>query len=100
MASTPVVIRTRGLEKRYQREGGDDTVAVRSLDLDIRQGEVFGLLGPNGAGKTTTILMLLGLTEPTGGTRAGARLRPAARPAAGQAARGLPARQRRASTGP
>jgi len=63
VASTPVVIRTRGLEKRYQEH-----VAVRSLDLDIHQGEVFGLLGPNGAGKTTTILMLLGLTEPTAGT--------------------------------
>ena len=63
MSSTPVVIRTRGLEKRYQEH-----VAVRSLDLDIHQGEVFGLLGPNGAGKTTTILMLLGLTEPTSGT--------------------------------
>ena len=68
MATTPVVIRTRGLEKRYQRADGDEKVAVRSLDLDIRQGEVFGLLGPNGAGKTTTILMLLGLTEPTSGT--------------------------------
>ena len=63
VASTPVVIRTRGLEKRYQEH-----IAVRSLDLDIHQGEVFGLLGPNGAGKTTTILMLLGLTEPTAGT--------------------------------
>ena len=69
MASTPVVIRTRGLEKRYQRDDStQEKVAVRSLDLDIRQGEVFGLLGPNGAGKTTTILMLLGLTEPTSGT--------------------------------
>ncbi len=68
MAGTPVVIRTRGLEKHYPQDGGDDKIAVRSLDLDIRQGEVFGLLGPNGAGKTTTILMLLGLTEPTAGT--------------------------------
>ncbi len=68
VSGTPVVIRTRGLEKRYPQEGADDKVAVRSLDLDIHQGEVFGLLGPNGAGKTTTILMLLGLSEPTGGT--------------------------------
>jgi ABC-2 type transport system ATP-binding protein len=68
MAGVPLVIRTRGLEKRYRQEGDDDKVAVRSLDLEIRQGEVFGLLGPNGAGKTTTILMLLGLTEPSGGT--------------------------------
>jgi ABC-2 type transport system ATP-binding protein len=56
------VIRTRGLEKRY-----GDHVAVRSLDLDVFPGEVFGLLGPNGAGKTTTILMLLGLSQPSGG---------------------------------
>ncbi|MFN8519977.1 MAG: ABC transporter ATP-binding protein [Chloroflexota bacterium] len=69
MSGGPVVIRTRGLEKRYPTADSDEgKLAVRSLDLDIRQGEVFGLLGPNGAGKTTTILMLLGLSEPTGGT--------------------------------
>jgi ABC-2 type transport system ATP-binding protein len=56
------VIETKGLSKRYGTK-----VAVESLDLTIRRGEVFGLLGPNGAGKTTTILMLLGLTEPTAG---------------------------------
>lgn len=42
--------------------------AVDSIDLQIRQGEVFGLLGPNGAGKTTTIRMLCTLLEPTSGT--------------------------------
>jgi ABC-2 type transport system ATP-binding protein len=62
-AAAPVAIQTRALEKRY-----GDHVAVRSLDLDVHPGEVFGLLGPNGAGKTTTILMLLGLSQPTGGT--------------------------------
>ncbi len=41
--------------------------AVRSLDLDVRAGEVFGFLGPNGAGKTTTIRMALGLIRPTAG---------------------------------
>jgi len=51
-----------GLTKRY----GSFT-AVDHLDLQIRQGEVFGLLGPNGAGKSTTILMMLGLTDPTEG---------------------------------
>ena len=56
------IIKTEGLSKRY---GG--ITAVDKLFLEIRKGEVFGLLGPNGAGKTTTTLMLLGLTEPSGG---------------------------------
>ena len=59
-ASAP--IRTLGLTKLY-----GDLVAVDSLDLEVKAGEIFGLLGQNGAGKTTTILMLLGLTEPTSG---------------------------------
>jgi ABC-2 type transport system ATP-binding protein len=71
----PVVIRTRGLGKRY-----GDHVAVRGLDLDVHAGEVFGLLGPNGAGKTTTILMLLGLSEPTSGRAEVLGLDPARHP--------------------
>lgn len=42
------IIRTVDLSKRY-----DKLVAVDSLNLEIREGEVFGLLGPNGAGKWT-----------------------------------------------
>jgi ABC-2 type transport system ATP-binding protein len=42
--------------------------AVRSLDLEVAQGECFGLLGPNGAGKTTTIEILEGLLAPTSGS--------------------------------
>lgn len=57
------IIELRDLSKRYGQVS-----AVEGLNLDIQQGEIFGLLGPNGAGKTTTILMLLGLTEPTGGS--------------------------------
>ncbi len=57
------VIETRGLVKLYGA-----TRAVDAVDLEVRRGEIFGLLGPNGAGKTTTILMLLGLTETSGGT--------------------------------
>jgi ABC-2 type transport system ATP-binding protein len=56
------VIEAEGLTKKYGHQ-----TAVNHLNLQIREGEVFGFLGPNGAGKTTTILMFLGLTEPTSG---------------------------------
>ena len=62
-AQTGTAIRAKGLTKKY----GDFT-AVDKLDLTVNHGEIYGLLGPNGAGKTTTILMLLGLSEPSGGT--------------------------------
>ena len=55
-------IRTASLSKRY-----GDTLALDSLDLEVREGEVYGYLGPNGAGKTTTIRLLLGLHRPTSG---------------------------------
>ncbi|MEO8462088.1 MAG: ABC transporter ATP-binding protein [Chloroflexota bacterium] len=55
-------------------------MAVDALDLEVRAGEIFGLLGQNGAGKTTTILMLLGLTEPSGGAARVIGLDPARRP--------------------
>jgi ABC-2 type transport system ATP-binding protein len=55
-------IRCRALHKRF-----GETVAVKSLDLEVRRGECFGLLGPNGAGKTTTIEVLEGLQRPDGG---------------------------------
>ena len=48
-------IAVRGLRKSY-----GDLEAVRGVDFEIEQGEVFGLLGPNGAGKTTTIEILEG----------------------------------------
>ena len=61
--SEEFAIETQDLTKRY-----DGVTVVDSLNLHIKENEVFGLLGPNGAGKTTTILMLLGLTEPASGT--------------------------------
>ncbi len=56
------MIRADGLTKYYGRRRGLD-----GLDLEVRQGEVYGFLGPNGAGKTTTIRILLDLIRPTKG---------------------------------
>ena len=65
---TEVVIATRNLTKDYRDFWGRQKVrALKALDLEVRQGEIFGLLGPNGSGKTTTIKLILGLLFPTGG---------------------------------
>ena len=50
------VIQVSGLHKAY-----GDFEAVRGIDFDVHEGEIFGLLGPNGAGKTTTVEILEGL---------------------------------------
>ena len=55
-------IRTEGLTKHY-----GEVKALVDLDLEVRQGEVFGFLGPNGAGKTTMIRTVLDLIRPTAG---------------------------------
>ena len=56
------MIITRALTKRYGA-----VTAVRSVDLDVREGDRYGLLGPNGSGKTTLVRMLLGLVYATSG---------------------------------
>ena len=56
------MIATRSLSKRYGA-----VEAVRSVDLDVREGDRYGLLGPNGSGKTTLVRMLLGLVYATSG---------------------------------
>jgi len=55
-------IRFRGVEKSF-----GDVRAVKSIDLDIPEGGIFGLLGPNGAGKSTLIRMTLGILLPDAG---------------------------------
>ena len=57
------IIRTVNLSKRY-----DKLVAIDNLNLEIKEGEIFGLLGPNGAGKTTVIHMLATLLNPSSGS--------------------------------
>ena len=56
------VIEVQDLTKRY-----NGTAVVKGISFSVARGEIFGLLGPNGAGKTTTILMLLGLSDISGG---------------------------------
>jgi len=60
-----LVLETKDLTKRY-----GDRLAVDSVSMTVRRGEVYGFLGPNGAGKTTTLRMSLGLVHPTSGSAA------------------------------
>jgi ABC-2 type transport system ATP-binding protein len=57
------MIELQGLTKHF-----DDLVAVDTVSLRIKAGEVFALLGPNGAGKTTTVRMLSSILKPTAGS--------------------------------
>jgi len=56
------LIKIKGLTKKYGTK-----YALRDIDLEVKEGELFAYLGPNGAGKTTTIRILTGLTRPTSG---------------------------------
>jgi len=58
------IISVKGLAKTYA--GGFQ--ALKGVDLDIKQGEIFALLGPNGAGKTTLISIICGIVNPSVGT--------------------------------
>lgn len=59
----PPIISISNLQKTY----GSGLTALRSINLDIRKGEIFALLGPNGAGKTTLINIVCGIVTPTEG---------------------------------
>ncbi|HEY9513078.1 MAG TPA: ABC transporter ATP-binding protein [Rhodanobacter sp.] len=58
------IIAVRQLSKTY----ASGFQALKPLDLDIQQGEIFALLGPNGAGKTTLISIICGIVNPSGGS--------------------------------
>jgi ABC-2 type transport system ATP-binding protein len=67
-------IEAEGLRRTYKTHTGTlrrqakEIEAVRGIDFEVPEGELFGLLGPNGAGKTTTIKMLITLLIPTAGS--------------------------------
>ena len=73
-ASSNLAVEVEGLGRIYKIRGGKrdhkaskELVALQGVDLQVRQGELFGLLGPNGAGKTTLIKILTTLLAPTSG---------------------------------
>jgi ABC-2 type transport system ATP-binding protein len=59
----PAALAVSDLRKAYGA-----TEALRGVDLEVREGELFGLLGPNGAGKSTLVKIACGLVRPSGGT--------------------------------
>jgi len=61
--SNDVVVETDELTKNY-----GDIVALESLSIQVRRGQILGFIGPNGAGKTTTIKILVGQARPTRGS--------------------------------
>ena len=64
MPDAPPIVTITKLSKTYK----DGFQALKSLDLEIRRGEILALLGPNGAGKTTLISIICGIVRPTSGT--------------------------------
>jgi len=55
-------LHTKSLVKKYKKR-----TVVKSISVEVNQGEIIGLLGPNGAGKTTTFYMIVGLIKPFSG---------------------------------
>lgn len=61
------VLTVKNLNKVYSKNGSKQTHALNNLNLEVKEGEIFGLLGPNGAGKSTFINILAGTTIKTSG---------------------------------
>jgi len=53
-------LKVEKLTKIYSQKSGNKTTALNNLNLEVKEGEIFGLLGPNGAGKTTFLNILAG----------------------------------------
>jgi ABC-2 type transport system ATP-binding protein len=62
-----LAVETRGLGRVYKTRN-ETVTALHSVNLEVREGELFGVLGPNGAGKTTLIKILVTLLLPSSGT--------------------------------
>ena len=61
------ILSVKNLKKIYFSKVAEDNCALNNLNLDVKEGEIFGLLGPNGAGKTTFINILAGTVIKTAG---------------------------------
>ena len=61
------ILSVKNLQKIYKKNGSQQTKAIENLNLEVKEGEIFGLLGPNGAGKSTFINILAGLVLKTSG---------------------------------
>ena len=61
------ILSVKNLKKIYSSKHAGDNLALNDLNLDVKEGEIFGLLGPNGAGKTTFINILAGTVVKTAG---------------------------------
>ena len=61
------ILSVTNLQKIYKKNGSLQTKAIENLNLEVKEGEIFGLLGPNGAGKSTFINILAGLVLKTSG---------------------------------
>ncbi|MBZ9606298.1 ABC transporter ATP-binding protein [Clostridium estertheticum] len=57
-----IILKTKKLTKKYGKD-----FAVNNVDLELKQGDIYGLVGKNGAGKTTILRMISGLSIPTSG---------------------------------
>ncbi|MFE9429197.1 dipeptide ABC transporter ATP-binding protein [Kitasatospora sp. NPDC006697] len=86
-AAGQLVVEAAGLTKRYRGPDGREQEVLSGVSFELRAGEILGLVGESGSGKTTAARLVLGLTEPDGGT-----VRLGGRPWSG-----VPERQRRAS---
>ncbi len=61
------VLYVKNLNKTYSKNSSKSVHAIKNLNLEVNEGEIFGLLGPNGAGKSTFINILAGTTIKTSG---------------------------------